>query len=147
MDGAQTDREAALYASESCGARISAGAGALVVEQLSELCFRRRGRGANQSVGRSQDKNSDAGCMSSHLYKERKGGPATQRFKSSERPVAGVRIFTASIAIPGQSLTRAFRVRKMKRPESLASSDDRLDHLALLHRREAWWWRRHGRGL
>jgi hypothetical protein len=46
------------------------------VEQLSELCFRGRGRGANRSVGRGQNENPDASSMSPHLYKERKGGPA-----------------------------------------------------------------------
>ena len=51
--------------------------GAVVVEQLSELCFRGRGRGANQSVGRGQDENRAASGMSPHLYKKRKGGPAT----------------------------------------------------------------------
>ena len=47
------------------------------MEQLLELCFRRRWRSPNQSVGRGQDENPDAGFMSPHLYKERKGGPAT----------------------------------------------------------------------
>jgi hypothetical protein len=42
----------------------------------SELCFRRRGPRANQSVSRGEDKNPDASCISPHLYKERKGGPA-----------------------------------------------------------------------
>jgi hypothetical protein len=31
----------------------------------------------SQSVGRDQDENPGIGSMSSHLYKERKGGPAT----------------------------------------------------------------------
>jgi hypothetical protein len=52
----------------------------VAVEQLSELCFRVRGRGANQSVGRDQDENPGVGSMSPHLYKERKGGPATVYF-------------------------------------------------------------------
>src|SRR5579863_970295 len=73
MDEAQTDREAALHAPESGGARIGAGSGAVAVEQLSKLRFRGSGRGANQSVGRGQAKNRDAGGLSPHLYKERKG--------------------------------------------------------------------------
>jgi len=77
MDGAQTDREAALHAPESGGARIGTGSGAVAVEQLSKLRFRGSGRGANQSVGRGQAKNRDASGLSPHLYKERKGGPAT----------------------------------------------------------------------
>ena len=55
-------------------------AGAVAVEQLSELCFRGGGRGANQSVGGGQDENPDASSMSPHLYKERKGGPAPYDF-------------------------------------------------------------------
>src|ERR1700719_5129141 len=51
MEGAQADREAALYAPESGGARVGARTGAVAVEQLSELCFGGSGRGANQSVG------------------------------------------------------------------------------------------------
>ena len=55
---------------------VGAGTGAVAVEQLSELCFRGRGRGANQSVERDQDENPGVGSMSPHLYKKRKGGPA-----------------------------------------------------------------------
>jgi hypothetical protein len=58
-------------------ARVGAGTGAVGVEQLSELCFRGRGRRKNQSVGRGQDEGPHAGGMNPHLYKERKGGPAT----------------------------------------------------------------------
>src|ERR1700733_13458039 len=77
MDGAQADREAALHAPQSRGAGLGAGTGAAAVEQLSELCFRRSGRGANQSVGQDKDENPAVGSMNSHLYKKRKGGPAT----------------------------------------------------------------------
>jgi hypothetical protein len=35
------------------------------------------GAAANQLVERGEAENPDAGSMSSHLYKERKGGPAT----------------------------------------------------------------------
>jgi hypothetical protein len=50
--------------------------GTAFLSRQSELCFRGRGGSANQSVSRGQDKNPDASCTSSHLYKERKGGPA-----------------------------------------------------------------------
>ncbi len=55
---------------------IGAGTRAVALEQLSELCFRGAGCRADQSVGRSQDQNPEVGCMNSHLYKKRKGGPA-----------------------------------------------------------------------
>ena len=61
---------------QSRSAGLGARAGAVAVEQLSELCFGRGGHGANQSVGRDKDKSPGVGSMSPHLYKERKGGPA-----------------------------------------------------------------------
>ena len=64
---------------QSRSAGLGARAGAVAVEQLSELCFGRGGHGANQSVGRDKDKSPGVGSMSPHLYKERKGGPATKR--------------------------------------------------------------------
>jgi hypothetical protein len=62
------------------------------VEQLSELCLRGGGRGANQSVGRGQDEDLDARCMSPHLYKKRKGGPATNSTCLRFRRAAGVSV-------------------------------------------------------
>ena len=55
----------------------------MAMEQLSELCFRRSGRSANQSVGPDKDENPAAGSMISHLYKKRKGGPATNCLSGS----------------------------------------------------------------
>jgi hypothetical protein len=51
-------------------------AATVFLSRLSELCFRRRGRSAHQSVSRGQDKNPDTSFIGPHLYKERKGGPA-----------------------------------------------------------------------
>ena len=65
------------HAPESGRAGTGAGTGAVAVEQLSELCFRRRGSSANQSVGQDKDENPGVGSMNPHLYKKRKGGPAT----------------------------------------------------------------------
>jgi REP element-mobilizing transposase RayT len=69
--------ETALHAPQSRKPGVGARTGAVAVEQLSQFCFRGRGRGANQSVGRGQDENPRPGCMSPHLYKKRKGGPST----------------------------------------------------------------------
>ena len=41
------------------------------LSRQSELCFQRRGRSANQSVSRGQNKNPDASCINPRLYKER----------------------------------------------------------------------------
>ena len=49
----------------------------MAVEQLSEVCFSTEERGGNKSDGAKAKSNRDAGGMSPHLYKERKGGPAT----------------------------------------------------------------------
>ena len=46
--------------------KVGAGTGGVAVGQLSELFFRGRGRGANQSVGRDNDGNSGVGSTSSH---------------------------------------------------------------------------------
>jgi hypothetical protein len=51
------------------------------LSRLSELFFRGRGRGTNQSMGRDQNENPGVGGMSPHLYKKRKGGPAYERYQ------------------------------------------------------------------
>ena len=45
----------------------------------------------SQSVGRDQDENPGVGSMSSHLYKERKGGQATELSDTGEHKTMGIR--------------------------------------------------------
>src|SRR5579872_1354475 len=86
MDEGQAGREASLHAPESGRARAGARAGAVAVEQLSELCFRGSGSSANQSAGQDKDENPGVGSMNSHLYKKRKGGPATDPYGMASFP-------------------------------------------------------------
>src|SRR5581483_10381185 len=58
MERAQTRREIKLHASEPCEARTCAGAGAVALEQLSELRVRRRGYCEDQPVAEGGDESS-----------------------------------------------------------------------------------------
>src|ERR1700733_4377477 len=88
MDGAQADREAALHAPQSRGAGLGAGTGAVAVEQLSELCFRRSGRGANQSVGQDKDENPGVGSMNPTFTKHVKVGQPPRRTADNFNSIA-----------------------------------------------------------
>jgi hypothetical protein len=92
---------------QSRSAGLGARAGAVAVEQLSELCFGRGGHGANQSVGRDKDKSPGVGSMSPHLYKERKGGPAPDNAaRLSEAGAFG--IWSNLVLSEGQALANEY---------------------------------------
>ena len=82
------------YHSAGLRARVSwLGTGAVAVQRLSELRLRRRGCSVNQLVGQGEEEKADADYMSPHLYKKRKGGPATRPGKGA---TGARRCFTSS---------------------------------------------------